>query len=214
MTVQHFHIGQRLQILLQDEGTPQLIPSMDKIHLLASAGQIGRIFQSHVSAAYHGHGLSPEKGSVAGSAVGHALSGKPFLTGHAQLRMDGAGSQYHGSRLQRPVIRHHRLCIPIVLNGTDTCLRKLHPQLIRMVPELHAHVKAVDARHPQIIVYLIGVEHLPAAHRRLFHHQQIKPCPLSIYGRRKPRRPGPNDDQIVHTLLRSFSAIADSATIA
>ena len=214
MAVKDLYIGQPLQLLLQHHGPAQLVPPVDQVHLLAGAGQIDGVLQGHVPAAHHGHRPAPEERPVAGGAVGHAPSAQPLLAGRAQHGVDGPRGQDHRLRLQLPLIRAYQLMPSPVLQGKGRGFHEFHAQLVRVLPEPRPHVEAVHARHPQVIVHLISIQHLPAAHGVLLQHQQIQPRPLSIYGSRKACRAGTDDDQIIHHvhLLFKISLLPVSST--
>ena len=198
VTEQNFHVRKSLQLLLKYCGSPKLVSAVDEIYLFTGSGQICRILQRHIASSHHCRRLPPEKGAVAGSTVGYAPSCQFFLTGHSQMRMNCPGSQNYRHGFQASVIGVYQLIIAFIFYRKDLRLPEFHTQPVRMLAKLHSHVETIDARHSQIVIHLIGIQHLSAAHGIFFYNQQIKACPLAVNCSRKSCRSRTDYDEIIH----------------
>lgn len=58
-----------------------------------------------------------------------------------------------------------------LLDPDDGVLGKFRSQPVRMLPEFHSQVKAVDSRKAGVIIYLVGGQHLSAADHLFFYYQ-------------------------------------------
>ncbi len=161
---------------------------MNEIDFFAETGEIDGIFQSYISAAHYRYALAAEKGSVTGSAIGYPFPVQLFFSGDCQRRVDGACSQDDRFGLQISAIGADCFACPFVFDGQTACFPEFHAQVIRMFSKFHTHVKAVDGRQTQIVVHLVGIQHLTAAHGIFLQYQQIKGRPFGVYSGREPGR--------------------------
>ena len=125
--------------------------------------------------------------------------------------MDCPCGKNHRFRLQFSCVRAHQLAVPFVLQGEGFPFPEFHPQLIRMLPKFHSQIKSVNPWKPRIIIHLIGVQHLSAAHGILLQHHQVQSRPFSVYGSRETRRTGADDNQVVHLGFSPFLFILYAA---
>ena len=194
----NLHIGQRQHGILQRLCRPEAVPAVNQIYLFTGSGQENGILNRHVSAAYHRYRLTPEKSAVTGGAVGNAHSAQFLFPGHAQMAVGSAGGYNNRPGLKIPFRCFHQLAILGILHAKHIRFHEFRLHFFRMLPELHPHVKTVDSGQPQIIVHLIGVEHLTSAHGIFLYYQRGKSGSSSVYRSTQPRRAGTDNYQIMH----------------
>ena len=168
----HLDIRKGEESFLQDLGRAKLVPPVDDVDLLAAAGQEDGILDRHVSAADDRHVGASEKCAVAGRAVGHAHACEFLLTGDAELSVARAGRQDHGFGLVDFVLRVHLLDVLGQLELRDFRGHEFCTEVVGVVTHFHGQIHAGDARKARIVVNLIGIDDLAAAHEVLFDNDK------------------------------------------
>ncbi len=95
-----------------------------------------------------------------------------MLSRHAELPVNGTGCKYHRFGRVRAICRDHLFLFSGKLYALHLFLQKCGSECIRMLPEFHREIKSADSGQSGIIVHIIRIDHLSAAHRLFFGQKQ------------------------------------------
>ena len=104
-------------------------------------------------------------------------------------------------RLIGLIVRHDLLDISLKLQCGYFCCDEFRAELFRVLSHLHAEIHAAYARHCGIIIYLIGVDDLAAAHEVLLDDDKVQFCTCRIDCCGESGRAGADDYEIIHSFL-------------
>ena len=81
------------------------------------------------------------------------------------------GGKDHRTGLQFLVARIDAFVIASFFHTVYRSLQELRSQFLCMMPERHSHIESTDAGKSQIVIHLIGIEDLTAAHGLFFYNK-------------------------------------------
>jgi hypothetical protein len=131
--------------------------------LFGDPGQQQGICNSGISAAYHGYFLAPEEHTVAGRAVGNALSNQFLFPLDAQMPMTGTGGNNNRGRQETAIGGFDPLFPALQLYGQNLCIQGLRPEPLGTGLHFHTQRETVNTLvKAGIVVVLGGFGHLTA----------------------------------------------------
>jgi hypothetical protein len=198
-------LGIGLKPLLQDAAGTKGVPTMNQMDFGSESGHEQPFVECRIATADHGDLHLPEKRRITGGAIGNTPTRQPFLTGHAQPPILGAGGQNNGTRQE----------VNVTHDDPKAALGRLylrHPFSAKFstVPFcLLAHrlgqLIAVDAvRLARVVLHQRRERDLPARHAVLEHHRAAH-GPRTIERGGQPGRAATDDNDVIAAGIHGFS---------
>ena len=130
---------------------------MDQVNLFTKSRQENRILHSNIPAADHCRHFLLIKSAVTGRTIRNTSASQPFFPGHAKLFVLRTGCNNDRLCRKLPSRRQNLFAVRQIFDSGHIRFHKFRTESVRMLPKLHAEVKAVDTGKPQIVIHLTGI---------------------------------------------------------
>ena len=175
--------------------------------------QINCILCRSITTSDNRHRSSLKKCPVAGRAVGNAHTGQFLFSRNIKQAMLCTHRKNYASGTIYLAICVDRFDPAFLLNIKMSYfyINKGNAKSVCMFPHLHPKFKTTDSGKPRIIIHLICVQHLTAAHVLLFQNNKRQPRTFCINSCRQTGRSGSRDNQIINhafpPLLKTYKKL-------